>query len=153
MNCEELILSVVVILLLMFLIAFMCSRVSQRDYFADAPSPAPEQAPALGKRQPRLEWGGVPVQMNNVMDHGNTGMNRGMLPVTNSRTAIQRLVAETVTPPWSDEGYGTEEAFNPGGDSYVKQLLKKKKGERKNFKSHGAYKNATGVRYMKMESL
>ena len=151
MNCEELILSVVVILLLMFLIAFMCSRVSQRDYFADAPVQAPVRA--LEKRQPKLEWGGVPIQMNNVMDHGNTGMRRGMVPVTNSRTAITRLIAETVTPPWSEEGYGTEEAFNPGGDSYVTQLLKKRKGERKSFKDHGAYKNATGVRYMNMESL
>jgi hypothetical protein len=148
MNCEELILTVVVILLLMLLIAFMCSKVYQRDYFADAP----EQAPALGKNQPRWEWGGFPVKINNAMDHSNTGMDQGLLPVTNSLTAIERLQAETITPPWSAEGYGTEEAFNPGGDSYVTQHLRKRKGERASFKSPGAYKNVTGVRYMKLES-
>jgi hypothetical protein len=122
----------------------MCSQVSQSDYFTNAQ--------VRENPQPILEWGGVPIHINSVMDHNNADLSQGKLPVTNSRTAIKRLEAETITPPWSEEGYGTEESFNPGGDSYVKQHLKKRKGERKSFKNTGTYKNATGVRYMKMEA-
>jgi hypothetical protein len=144
MHCEELILSVVVVLLLMFLIAFMCSCVSKKDDFADVH--------VLDEKQSNLKWGGTEIQLNNVMVTGNLGMERSRLPVTNSRSAIKRLIAETITPPWSSEETGKVDSFNPSSDSYITQHLKKKKSERKNFVSHGAYKNATGVRYMKMES-
>jgi putative salt-induced outer membrane protein YdiY len=147
MNCEELILSVVVIILLMLLMAFMCSQVSQNDYFTNSPEPV-----QLDKPQPRLDWGGVPVQINDVMSHGNTDASNKMLQVDNSLTAIKRLTAKTFSPPWSAEGYGTEEAFNPGGNSYITQHLRKRKSERKNFKGYGNHKNVTGVRYMHLES-
>jgi hypothetical protein len=139
MACEELILSVVIILILMLLIACLSSWFSQKDYFDDAA--------ILDKKQPKLEWGGVPIQINSVMSHGNLGMEQGKLPVTNSYSAIQRLQAETVTPPWSDEGYG-QESNNTDGESYVTQYLSKRKNERNSFKAPGAYKNTTGVRYM-----
>jgi len=141
MNCEELILSVIVILLMMFLIAYVCTCRSARSKhakhgFSDKPT-----------SKPNLMWGGVPLQPNSIMDHGNTGMSQGRLPVPNSKTAIRRLQAETVTPPWSSESDKIDEK---NGD-YAEHFLSKRSAESKGFSKRGSFKNATAIRYMKME--
>jgi hypothetical protein len=137
MNCEELVLSVVVILLLMLLIAFVCVCMSpESETFTDPPV-----------SDPRLQWGGVSLKVNNVMDHGNTGYREGKLPLPNSMTAIRRSLAEDVTPPWSS----AETPESNGGVGYAEQFLAKRDMEHKRFPNRGFSKGATGVRYMKME--
>lgn len=147
MNCEELILSVIVILLMMLLIAFVCTcRKSNR--LKDAKNLRRFSDKELNAPDPKLIWGGVPFHTNSVMDHSDAGFNKGFLPITNSMTALHRLEAETVTPPWSSDGTACMES--KAGD-YVEHFMQKRSTENNGFRKMGSFKNATAVRYMKME--
>lgn len=145
MNCEEIILSVIVILLLMILIAYVCKCATEQyrlDTFSDLEDP---EDPA-NKPEPKYMWGGVPISFNSVMDHGETGLSRGELPIINSLTAIKRLQAESYTPPWDTTPYQKS-----SGAEYVDHFMQKKRFEGKAFPSRGMTKNTTAVRYMKLE--
>lgn len=148
MNCEELILSVVVVLLLMLLISFVFKCKNNRYHYHENPEDRQYFSNKTSQKPlPKIMWGGVPINVNSVMDHGDTGMDDGLLPVSNSKTAIRRLQAETVTPPWMSDSI---EPDTITGD-FAEHFLNKRSAERNGFKKQGSYKGATGVRYMKIE--
>lgn len=126
MNCEELIWSIVLILMLMFLVAYICSQISRTNCYGDLTS----------------DEGNLDIWKNQIPNN--------MRRVADTKLCIpkkQRPVADTKL--YYDSG-NLEKSVNPV-DNYITQHFIKKKRELKNFKSYGAYKNATGVRYMKME--
>jgi hypothetical protein len=141
MECNSLILSVIVILLMLILISYVCTCLSAKE-------------PKQESFSSNLTWGGVPLSINSVMDLKGTGRQEGKLPIRNSKTAINKIHSDSTIPPWSGNVNfdSVEEAWGVDGqkdksEQFTDHFLQKKRVVGSSFEKHKP-KSLTAQRYM-----
>lgn len=119
MECGNLALGVVILLITICTLLLLCKKDGFSDY----------------DRNKSLSWGGVPLNPVSVLYTGGGGHIDGALTLVNSRTAIDRSINKTKTPPWAD-------TIDTDSTDDVDHFLTKKKKQRSRFKPGGS---RTGV--------